>query len=82
MANKITKLIKLGNNIKSARKEKGFSQNEFAEMLDISREHIAKIETAKRGLSLNLLFKKNRYLWHLFLCILIYYYFNVPHAAL
>ena len=30
MANKITKLIKLGNNIKSARKEKGFSQNEFA----------------------------------------------------
>ena len=31
------------------------SQNEFAEKLDISREHLAKIETAKRTVSLDLL---------------------------
>lgn len=37
------------------RKEKGFSQNQLAEKLDISREHLAKIETAKRCVSLGLL---------------------------
>lgn len=31
------------------------SQNQFAELLDISREHLAKIETAKRTVSLGLL---------------------------
>ena len=31
------------------------SQNELAEKLDISREHLAKIETAKRTVSLDLL---------------------------
>ncbi len=56
MTNKTTKLILLGRNIKDARKNKGFSQNKLAEMLDISREHLAKIETAKRTLSIGLLF--------------------------
>ena len=32
-----------------------FSQNLLAEKLDISREHLAKIETAKRTVSLDLL---------------------------
>ena len=57
MTNKTTKLIKLGKNIKSARKDKKLSQNVLAELLDISREHLAKIETAKRTISLGLLFK-------------------------
>lgn len=57
MTNKTTKLIFLGKNIQKARKNMNLSQNEFAELLDISREHLAKIETAKRTLSLGLLFK-------------------------
>ena len=57
MTNETTKLIKLGKNIKCVRKSKGLSQNQLAELLDISREHLAKIETAKRTISLGLLFK-------------------------
>ena len=57
MGNKATKLLQLGRNIFKLRKVKGLSQNQFAEMLDISREHLAKIETAKRSPSLELLFK-------------------------
>jgi len=56
MTNKTTKLLLLGNNIKKARKQRGLSQNALAEILDISREHLAKIETAKRTISLGLLF--------------------------
>ena len=56
MTNKTTKLITLGKNIKKARKAKNLSQNKLAELLDISREHLAKIETAKRSVSLGLLF--------------------------
>ena len=56
MTNKTTKLILLGKNIKQARKAKRLSQNALADILDISREHLAKIETAKRTISLGLLF--------------------------
>lgn len=56
MNNKATKILQLGRNIYKFRKEKGFSQNTLAEMLEISREHLAKIETAKRCVSLGLLF--------------------------
>lgn len=55
MNNKTTKIYKLGRNIYAKRKELGLSQNSFAEKLDISREHLAKIETAKRTVSLDLL---------------------------
>lgn len=55
MNNKTTKILQLGRNIFKFRKEKGFSQNQLAELLDISREHLAKIETAKRCVSLSLL---------------------------
>ncbi len=55
MDNKTTKILQLGRNIFKYRKQKGYSQNELAEMLDISREHLAKIETAKRCISLGLL---------------------------
>ena len=57
MTNEATKLIALGKNIQIARKEKKLSQNKLAELLNISREHLAKIETAKRCISLKLLFK-------------------------
>ena len=57
MTNETTKLMLLGKNIRNARKAKGFSQNKLAELLDISREHLAKVETAKRTISLGLLFK-------------------------
>lgn len=57
MTNKITKLKLLGKNFQKYRKQKGLSQNQLAELLEISREHLAKIETGKRGISLNLLFK-------------------------
>lgn len=56
MTNEATKLIVLGRNIQKARKENKLSQNELAELLNISREHLAKIETAKRRISLKLLF--------------------------
>lgn len=57
MTNEATKLIALGKNIQTARKNKNYSQNKLAEILNISREHLAKIETAKRCVSLSLLFK-------------------------
>ena len=55
MNNQTTKIYSLGRNIFERRRECGYSQNKLAEMLDISREHLAKIETAKRTLSLDLL---------------------------
>lgn len=55
MNNKTIKIYNLGRNIFTRRKELGMSQNSLAEKLDISREHLAKIETAKRTVSLDLL---------------------------
>ncbi|MEI8128668.1 MAG: helix-turn-helix transcriptional regulator [bacterium] len=57
MTNKATKLELLAKNIKKIRLQKGLSQNQLAEILNISREHLAKIETTKRSMSLKLLFK-------------------------
>ena len=48
------RLQKLGKNIAKVRKAKNLSQNALADLLDISREHLAKIETAKRGISFQL----------------------------
>lgn len=55
MKDKNTIILQLGRNIFKFRKAKGLSQNQLAEALDISREHLAKIETAKRCVSLGLL---------------------------
>ena len=55
MNNQTTKIYSLGRNIFERRRECGYSQNKLAEILDISREHLATIETAKRTLSLDLL---------------------------
>ena len=57
MTSKTTKYIILGKNIKNARKSNHLSQSDLADKLNISREHLAKVETAKRGISLDLLFK-------------------------
>ena len=57
MTSKTTKYIILGKNIKNARKLNHLSQNDLADKLNISREHLAKVETAKRGISLDLLFQ-------------------------
>ncbi len=57
MLNKDEKLKLLGKNIAKYRKKNNLSQNTFAEIIDVSREHLAKIETAKRCISLSLLFK-------------------------
>ncbi len=51
------KLYLLGRNIAGIRREKGYSQNALADLLYISREHLAEVETAKRGISFKLLFK-------------------------
>lgn len=56
MMSEATKLKQLGKNISHYRKIKGWSQNKLAEILGISREHLAKLETAKRRISLKLLF--------------------------
>lgn len=57
MLNQEAKKKLLGNNIAKYRKQKGLSQNQLAELVNVSREHIAKIETAKKNSSLHLLFK-------------------------
>lgn len=57
MTSEITKLALLGQNIKKFRKLKGLSQNAFGDLLNISREHVAKIETGRRFPSLQLIFK-------------------------
>ncbi len=55
MNNKATKIYNLGRKIFNQRKKLKLSQNQLAEKLNISREHLAKVETAKRTVSLDLL---------------------------
>ncbi len=57
MQNKnMSRLNLLGANIKKYRKQKKLSQNQLAEILDFSREHVACIETGKEFISLRKLF--------------------------
>ena len=48
---------KLGLNIAFYRKERGFTQLELAEKVDIDRSHISAIELATTGASLDVIFK-------------------------
>lgn len=57
MLTKDEKIKIIGKQIAKYRKERGLTQNQLSEILDISREHLAKIETAKRGISLGLVFE-------------------------
>ena len=52
----MSRLKLLGENIKKYRKQKGFSQNQLAELLDISREHLGCIEIGREYVSLRKLF--------------------------
>lgn len=52
----MSRLNLLGANIKKYRKLRKLSQNQLAEILDFSREHIACIETGKEFISLRKLF--------------------------
>ena len=52
----MSRLLALGQNIKKFRKIKKLSQNQLAEILDFSREHLACIETGKEFISLRKLF--------------------------
>ena len=55
--NTLDRIYKLGRKIYKLRRDQHFTQEKFSEMIDISREHLAKIETAKRSISLDLLIK-------------------------
>ena len=51
------KYRKLGQNIAYYRKDRGYTQMQLAELLDIDRSHMSAIEIANRGVSLDLIFK-------------------------
>lgn len=49
-------LTKIGDNIRKARIQRGYSQEEFAEIAGFSRSYYTEIETGKRNISvLNLI---------------------------
>jgi transcriptional regulator with XRE-family HTH domain len=49
-------LIKIGDNIRKIRNQRGYSQEEFAEIAGFSRSYYTEIETGKRNTSvLNLI---------------------------
>jgi len=49
-------LLKIGENIRTARKQRGYSQEEFADIAGFSRSYYTEIETGKRNIStLNLI---------------------------
>ena len=47
----------LGLNIAYYRKKKGFSQEKLAELCEISRTHMSRIETAECAVSLDVIFR-------------------------
>ncbi len=53
----MTRLNLLGQNIKKYREQKGLSQNQLAELVELSREHVGSVETGKDFLSLRKLFE-------------------------
>lgn len=53
----LEKYRQLGLNIAFYRKQRGFSQLKLAEMIDISRTHMSRIETAECAVSLDVVFR-------------------------
>ena len=45
-------LLKIGDNIRTARKQRGYSQEEFADIAGFSRSYYSEIETGKRNVSI------------------------------
>lgn len=52
----LNKYKSLGLNIAYYRKAKGLSQDQLAELVDISRTHMSRIETAECAVSLDVVF--------------------------
>ena len=44
-------LLKIGDNIRAVRKQRGYSQEEFADIVGFSRSYYTEIETGKRNIS-------------------------------
>ncbi len=47
--------LEIGKRIRELRRKKGLTQEQLAEQLNISTVHLAKVETGKRGCSLDIL---------------------------
>jgi transcriptional regulator with XRE-family HTH domain len=45
-------LLKIGDNIRAARRKRGYSQEEFADIAGFSRSYYTEIETGKRNISI------------------------------
>ncbi len=45
------RLLKIGDNIRTLRKQRGYSQEEFADIVGFSRSYYTEIETGKRNIS-------------------------------
>lgn len=45
-------LLKIGNNIRAARKQMGYSQEAFADIAGFSRSYYTELETGKRNISI------------------------------
>lgn len=45
-------LLEIGDNIRKVRKERGYSQEEFADIAGFSRSYYTEIETGKRNISI------------------------------
>jgi len=45
-------LLKIGDNIRAVRKQRGYSQEEFADIAGFSRSYYTEIETGKRNISI------------------------------
>ena len=48
-------LIEIGKRIKEIRKTNGLTQEKFADKFNVSVEHVGRMETGKRGTSMDLL---------------------------
>lgn len=56
LSHQFQKYKRLGLNIAYYRKEKGISQSQLAELVNISRTHMSRIETADCAVSLDVIF--------------------------
>jgi transcriptional regulator with XRE-family HTH domain len=45
-------LLKIGDNIRRVRKQRGYSQEQFADIAGFSRSYYTEIETGKRNISI------------------------------
>jgi len=45
-------LVQIGGNIRKARQQMAYSQDEFADLVGMSRSYITEIETGKRNISI------------------------------